>query len=130
MQIVILAGGLGTRLRPFTYELPKALIPIHDKPFLHHQIDLLKRKGIRDIVVCVGHLGDKVRDYFGNGRWLGVHIRYSEEQGELLGTAGALRNAEPLLDDEFFVTYGDSYLMLDYGEVMSYFHLRQRRMGL
>jgi len=129
MQIVILAGGLGTRLHPFTYELPKALIPIHDKPFLHHQIDLLKGNGIRDIVVCVGHLGDQVKDYFGDGRWLGVHITYSEEEGELLGTAGALKNAEPLLDDEFFLTYGDSYQMLDYAEVMSYFR-RFSKLGL
>ena len=129
MQIVILAGGLGTRLRPLTYELPKSLIPIRDKPFLHHQIDLLKRNGIRDIVVCVGHLGDKVKDYFGDGRWLGVRIRYSEEKDHLLGTAGAIKNAEPLLGDDFFLMYGDSYLMIDYREITRYFR-RFDRLGL
>lgn len=127
--MVILAGGLGTRLRPLTGEVPKALIPIGGKPFLHHQIDLLKRRGIRDIVLCVGHLGDRVKDYFGDGRWLGVRIRYSEEEGHLLGTAGAIKNAEPLLRDEFFLMYGDSYLMIDYRQTMRYFR-RFDRLGL
>lgn len=127
--MVILAGGLGTRLRPFTSEVPKALIPIGGKPFLHHQIDLLKRRGIRDIVLCVGHLGDRVKDYFGDGRWLGVRIKYSEEESQLLGTAGAIKNAEPLLRDDFFLMYGDSYLMIDYREIMRYFR-RFGRLGL
>ena len=127
--MVILAGGLGTRLRPLTSEVPKALIPIGGKPFLHHQIDLLKRRGIRDIVLCVGHLGDRVKDYFGDGRWLGVRIRYSEEEGHLLGTAGAIKNAEPLLRDDFFLMYVDSYLMIDYREIMRYFR-RFDRLGL
>jgi NDP-sugar pyrophosphorylase family protein len=127
--MVILAGGLGTRLRPLTSEVPKALIPIGGKPFLHHQIDLLKRRGIRDIVLCVGHLGDRVKDYFGDGRWLGVRIKYSEEESQLLGTAGAIKNAEPLLRDDFFLMYGDSYLMIDYREVMRYFR-RFDRLGL
>lgn len=127
--MVILAGGLGTRLRPLTSEVPKALIPIGGKPFLHHQIDLLKRRGIRDIVLCIGHLGDRVKDYFGDGRWLGVRIKYSEEESQLLGTAGAIKNAEPLLRDEFFLMYGDSYLMIDYREVMRYFR-RFDRLGL
>jgi NDP-sugar pyrophosphorylase family protein len=127
--MVILAGGLGTRLRPLTSRVPKALIPIGGKPFLHHQIDLLKRGGIRDIVLCIGHLGEQVQDYFGDGRWLGVRIRYSEEEDHLLGTAGAIKNAEPLLGDDFFLMYGDSYLMIDYREVMRYFR-RFDRLGL
>jgi NDP-sugar pyrophosphorylase family protein len=127
--MVILAGGLGTRLRPLTSRVPKALIPIGGKPFLHHQIELLKRGGVRDIVLCVGHLGEQVQGYFGDGRWLGVRIRYSEEKGHLLGTAGAIKNAEPLLGDKFFLMYGDSYLMIDYREVMRYFH-RFDRLGL
>jgi len=129
VQMVILAGGLGTRLRPLTSEVPKALIPIGGKPFLHHQIELVKRSGIRDIVLCVGHLADMVKDYFGDGRWLGVRIRYSEEEGHLLGTAGAIKNAEPLLGDSFFLMYGDSYLMIDYHEIMRYFR-RFDRLGL
>jgi len=129
MQMAILAGGLGTRLRPLTSEVPKALIPIGGKPFLHHQIELLKRQGIRDIVLCVGHLAEQVQDYFGDGRWLGVRIKYSEEKGSLLGTAGAIKKAEPLLGDDFFLMYGDSYLMIDYQEIMRYFR-RFHRLGL
>ena len=124
MQMVILAGGLGTRMRPLTYELPKVLIPVNGKAFLHHQIDLLKEHGIRDIVLCVGHLADQIRTHFGDGGWLGVRIRYGEEREMLLGTAGALKNAEPLLEDDFFLLYGDSYLPMDYREVMRYFRPR------
>jgi NDP-sugar pyrophosphorylase family protein len=127
--MVILAGGLGTRLWPLTSDVPKALIPIGGKPFLHHQIELLKRQGIRDIVLCVGHLAEQVQGYFGDGRWLDVRIKYSEEKGPLLGTAGAIKKAEPLLDDDFFLMYGDSYLMIDYQETMRYFR-RFRRLGL
>ena len=129
MQMAILAGGLGTRLRPLTSEVPKALIPVGGKPFLQHQIELLKRQGIRDIVLCVGHLAEQVQDYFGDGRWLGVRIKYSEEKGSLLGTAGAIKKAEPLLGDDFFLMYGDSYLMIDYQEIMRYFR-RFHRLGL
>ena len=124
MQMVILAGGLGARMRPLTYELPKVLIPVNGKAFLHHQIDLLKEHGIRDIVLCVGHLADQIRTHFGDGGWLGVRIRYGEEREMLLGTAGALKNAEPLLKDDFFLLYGDSYLPMDYCEVMRYFRPR------
>lgn len=127
--MVILAGGLGTRLWPLTSDVPKALIPIGGKPFLQHQIELLKSQGIRDIVLCVGHLAEQVQNYFGDGRWLGVRIRYSEEEGSLLGTAGAIKKAEPLLGDDFFLMYGDSYLMIDYREVMRYFR-RFHKLGL
>jgi NDP-sugar pyrophosphorylase family protein len=127
--MVILAGGLGTRLWPLTSDVPKALIPIGGKPFLQHQIELLKSQGIRDIVLCVGHLAEQVQDYFGDGRWLGVRIKYSEEKDSLLGTAGAIKKAEPLLGDDFFLMYGDSYLMIDYREVMRYFR-RFHKLGL
>ena len=130
MQMVILAGGLGTRLRPLTHELPKVLVPVDGKPFLHHQIELLKEHGIRDIVLCVGHLGDQIRACFGEGDRLGVRIRYSEERRMLLGTAGALKNAEPLLEDDFFLLYGDSYLLVDYREVMRYFRNGACGLGL
>lgn len=121
MQMVILAGGLGTRLRPLTNWLPKTLIPIGGKPFLQYQLELVRGQGVRDIVLCVGHLGEQVKGYFGDGRWLGLRIKYSQEEGRLLGTAGAIKKAEPLLRDEFFLTYGDSYLKVDYRQVMNYF---------
>jgi NDP-sugar pyrophosphorylase family protein len=130
MQMVILAGGLGTRLRPLTYKIPKVLVPVDGKPFLHHQIELLKERGIHDIVLCVGHLADQIRAYFGDGSRLSVRIRYSEERGMLLGTAGALKNAEPLLEDDFFLLYGDAYLLVDYQGVLRYFRNAVGGLGL
>jgi N-acetyl-alpha-D-muramate 1-phosphate uridylyltransferase len=118
MQAVILAGGLGTRLRPITEKVPKPMVLVGGKPFLEHEIRLLKKGGVDDFVVCVGYLGEMIVDYFGDGRSLGTSIRYSSDGPELLGPAGALRGAQPLLEDSFLVTYGDSYLMADYGKVM------------
>lgn len=129
MQAVILAGGLGIRLRPLTDRIPKPMIMVHGKPFLEYQIELLLRHGIMRVVLCVGHLGHVVKRYFGDGSRFGVDIRYSEDGQRLLGTVGALKRAEPLLDDEFFLIYGDSYLLLDYAAVMSYFQ-RQDRLAL
>ena len=120
MQIVILAGGLATRLKTLTENIPKSLIRVNGKPFLQHQIELLRENGIREIVLCVGHLSHTIEDYFGNGGKLGVEIRYSNEGENLLGTGGALKKAEPLLQDEFLVMYGDSYLLFDYAEIKSY----------
>lgn len=121
MQCAILAGGLGTRLRPLTERMPKCLIPVNGRPFLEYQLELLARRGVRDIVLCVGHLAEAVLEHFGSGHRFGVSIVYSWEPDGLLGTAGALKNAEPLLAPEFFVTYGDSYLLLDYREIMARF---------
>lgn len=121
MQIVVLAGGEGTRLRPLTESTPKSMIPIEGKPFLQYQLELFKRHGITDVVLCVGYLADKIIDRFGDGASFGVNISYSVEEDGLLGTAGALKKAEPLLDDTFFLTYGDSYLRLDYESVVEYF---------
>lgn len=121
MQAVILVGGLGARLKPLTEEIPKSMIQIQGKPFLEHQLNLLRQGGISDIVLCVGYLGEKIKEYFGDGKGFGVKIRYSEETEKLLGTAGALENARDLLDDAFFVTFGDAYLILDYRGVIQYF---------
>lgn len=117
MQIVILAGGLGTRLKPLTNHIPKCMIAFKGKPFLEYQIQLLKKAGILDFVVCVGFLGEQIVDYFGDGARLGVNITYSIEGEELLGTAGALKKAESILRKNFLITYGDSYLKLPYREI-------------
>lgn len=126
MQIVVLAGGLGTRLRPLTDHTPKSLIPVNGRPFLKYQLELFKRNGIRDIVLCVGHLGDQIKEQFGDGGRLGVDVHYSEEREGLLGTAGAIRNAERFLAEEFLLTYGDSYLLLDYQAVTDWFRQRDK----
>jgi len=120
MQVAILAGGLATRLGGLTREQPKSMVRIWGKPFLEHQIEMLKRNGITDIVLCIGHLGEQIQNYFGDGSKFGVSLSYSRED-RLLGTAGALKKAEALLDEVFFTLYGDSYLFLDFKAAMSYF---------
>jgi len=114
VQAVILAGGEGTRLGPLTQAIPKGMIRIAGKPFLEYQIGLLKRNSISDIVLCIGYLGNAIRDYFRDGASRGVLIRYSDDGETLLGTAGSLKNARKLLAERFFITFGDSYPILNY----------------
>ena len=114
LRIAILAGGLATRLRPATETVPKALIDINGEPFLGRQLQLLARSGFERAVLCVGHLGERIREYAGDGRRFGVRLAYSFDGPQLLGTAGAIRRALPLLGEAFFVLYGDSYLPCDY----------------
>ncbi len=121
MQCVILAGGLGTRLASIQPHLPKAMVEVAGRPFLELQLDLLRENGIGNIVLCVGHLSEPIERYFGDGSRFGVQVSYSRETGELLGTGGALRRALPLLQPEFLLLYGDSYLEVDYRSVFSYF---------
>ncbi|PTY01340.1 nucleotidyl transferase [Verrucomicrobia bacterium LW23] len=115
--VAILAGGLATRLRPITEKIPKALVDVAGRPFLAHQIELLRAQGVTRLVLCVGYLGGMIRDQFGDGSAHGVELLYSEDGPTLLGTGGALRKALPLLGDAFFVLYGDSYLPIDYQAV-------------
>ena len=128
MQIVVLCGGEATRLHPLTKKFPKSMIQIAGKPFLEHQIDLFKKNRIFDIVLCTGFLGEQIEEYFGDGGKFGVSIKYSRER-EPLDTGGALKNAKELLEDEFFIIYGDSYLLIDYQEVYNYFK-KFDKMGL
>ena len=114
MQVVILAGGLATRLGARTHSLPKALLPIAGRPFLAWQLEALRRSGFTDVVLCIGHLGDQIRDFLGAGSAFGVTVAYSEDGPRLLGTGGALRRALAHLAPRFLVTYGDSYLPFDY----------------
>jgi NDP-sugar pyrophosphorylase family protein len=95
------------------------MVLVNGRPFLEYEIGLLKRSGISDFVLCVGHLGEKVERHFGDGSDLGVRVRYSYDGPKLLGPAGALKLAEPLLEEFFFVTYGDAYLRADYRRMMS-----------
>lgn len=128
MRVAILAGGLGTRLGLLTKETPKSMVKICGKAFLEYQLELLKKSNLKEIVLCVGHLKADIISYFGNGSRFGVRIEYSEEE-EPLGTAGALKNAENLLGDDFLVLNGDSYLAIDYGEVIERYELGNK-MGL
>lgn len=121
MQAVILAGGLATRLSPLTDRTPKSMVKISGRPFLEYQVELLRRDRIKDLLLCVGHLGGQILDHFGDGERLGMRISYSFDGEELLGTGGALRKAEALLQDRFFVLYGDSYLLYDYRAIREHF---------
>ena len=122
MQCVILAGGIATRLRPITEKIPKSIVPVCGKPFLEYQLEMLRRNGLTDIVLCVGYLHEHILDYFGDGKNFGVNISYSVESGKLLGTAGAIRQAAKFLKEDFYVQYGDSYLDVSYNDIYDYFH--------
>lgn len=120
MQLVILAGGLATRLGPLSKRIPKSMIKVNGKPFLEYQIEIAKKNGIHRLVLCVGYLREKIQSYLENGKKFGVEIVYSEER-KLLGTGGALKHAESLLDDQFFLMYGDSYLRTSFKRVANFF---------
>jgi NDP-sugar pyrophosphorylase family protein len=121
LPVAILAGGLATRLRPLTEKVPKALLPVNGEPFLAHQLRLLRAAGIERVVLCVGYLGEQIRDFAGDGAQFGMSVEYSFDGPALLGTAGAVKVALPLLGRQFFVLYGDSYLPCDYRAVMDSF---------
>jgi len=119
-QALILVGGLGTRLRPITETVPKPMVEIEGRPFLEYKIESLKKYGIKNFIFCVGHLGHIVEEYFGDGKRFGVNILYSYEKNELLGTAGAIKNAEPLINDPFLVANGDTYLDVDFRKLIKF----------
>lgn len=119
--VAILAGGLATRLRPLTEKIPKALINVAGKPFIVRQLHYLKTQGITNIVICTGYLGEQIESVVGNGRSFGMTVTYSPDGPLLLGTGGALIKALPLLGDQFFVLYGDSFLPCDFKNVQASF---------
>jgi NDP-sugar pyrophosphorylase family protein len=123
LPLAILAGGLAKRLRPLTENLPKSLVPINGEPFVSHQLRLVRDRGVERVVLCVGYLGEMIRDFVGDGRAFGLQVDYSWDGGQPLGTAGAVRAALPLLGESFFLMYGDSYLPCDYGAVEQAFQM-------
>ncbi|MBU0761629.1 MAG: nucleotidyltransferase family protein [Candidatus Altiarchaeota archaeon] len=120
MKLVIVAGGLATRMRPITEEIPKCLIDVNGKPLIEHQLEFFREHGFKDIVFCVAHLADKVKKHFGVGRDFGLCIEYVQETGALLGTAGSVKLAENLLDDDFIVHYGDNLTSMDFHKLIAY----------
>jgi NDP-sugar pyrophosphorylase family protein len=112
-----LAGGLGTRLGERVRETPKPLLEVAGEPFLLHQLRLLAAHGARDVVMCVGYLGERIERQIGAERF-GVQIAYSYDAAELDGTLGAIRRAAETLGSRFLVLYGDTYLRIDYGAVV------------
>jgi len=123
MQVVILAGGIGSRMHNHAPALPKALIPVCNRPFIEYQLDLLATQGLNDILICSGHLGNLIENHIGNGLKWQVNVRYSRENPDrLLGTGGALLNALPMLEEAFFTLYGDSYLPTNYSAIIEAFN--------
>jgi NDP-sugar pyrophosphorylase family protein len=117
LPVLILAGGLATRMRPVTKTIPKAMLDVNGKPFIHHQFSLLSEKDIHHILLCVGYLGEQIKSYVGDGRKFNLDVEYYFDGDKLLGTGGAIKQIEKDLPEEFFVLYGDSYLNTDYQKI-------------
>jgi NDP-sugar pyrophosphorylase family protein len=115
MQVVILSGGLGTRLKALDFNGPKALVPVRGHPFVWHQLRLLAQQGFREVLMCIGHLGEQIEAFVGDVSAFGMNVQYArEDPAQLLGTGGALVKAAQKLADEFLLIYGDSYLPTDF----------------
>jgi len=121
LPLALLSGGLATRLGRLTRDIPKAMLPVAGLPFIDHQLRLLKRNNFSRVVICVGHFGEQIQEYVGNGARFGLKVDYSVDGPDLLGTGGALKKALPLLGSRFLVMYGDSYLDIDYSAVIQEF---------
>src|SRR5262245_42642137 len=126
--VVILAGGLATRLRPLTENIPKSLIEINHEPFIAHQLRLLAKNNISKVVLCVGFLGEQIEAYVKKGAHFGLEVSYVQDGHLLLGTGGAIKKALPTLGEAFFVLYGDSYLMCDY-QAIQYAFMKSKKKG-
>ena len=119
MKAVILAGGKGTRLKPYTTVLPKPLMPVGDRPILEVIIRQLKSQNLNDIIITTGHLGELIVNFFGDGGRLGVNIKYSMED-QPLGTAGGLGLIKEMLKDTFLMVNGDTLTTLSFLDLISY----------
>jgi MurNAc alpha-1-phosphate uridylyltransferase len=117
LPLAILAGGLATRLHPVAETIPKALVDVAGTPFVLRQLDYLRRQGIGRVVLCVGYLWEQIEAVVGDGSAMGLSVSYSRDWPNLMGTGGALKQALPLLDSQFLVLYGDSYLPIDFAAV-------------
>jgi len=123
LQAVVLAGGLGLRLRPAVSDLPKVMAPVAGRPFLHHLLSSLKARGVRRFLLCVGYKADDVAAYFGDGSGLGIEVAYSVDSTPA-GTGGALKLALGQVDDTFLLVNGDTLISLDPCALVHYHHAR------
>jgi NDP-sugar pyrophosphorylase family protein len=127
--VAILVGGYAKRLYPVTKTIPKAMLQVAGKPFIAHQLALLKKNGITKVVICSGYLSEQIEDFIGDGKQFGLSINFSADGEKPLGTGGAIKKALPLLGNTFFVMYGDTYLTIDF-KLISDFFLSQNKKGL
>lgn len=119
--LVLLAGGLATRMRPLTEKVPKSLLEAGGEPFIAHQLRLFRRNGVGHVVICAGFLGSMIEEFVGDGSRFGLKVVYSFDGDPPLGTGGALRKARAVLGDEFIVMYGDSWLDTDFAPIVEAF---------
>ncbi len=126
VPIVILAGGLATRLYPITEKVPKALLEITGIPFADYQLKLLKRNGFKKIIYSVAYLGERIQNYVGDGSRYGLNVSYVYDGNKLLGTGGAIKKIAQNINQPFFITYGDTYLPVDYKAIWSKYESSQR----
>jgi len=112
--VAILCGGMATRLKPISDTIPKALVEVCGRPFIHYQLEEVRRQQISHVVLCVGHKGEMIEEAVGDGRSFGLHVQYSYDGDVALGTGGALVKGMQFLGQDFFVLYGDAYLQVDY----------------
>ncbi|MCR5107067.1 MAG: HAD-IIIA family hydrolase [Lachnospiraceae bacterium] len=118
LQVVVLMGGLGTRLKDYTKECPKSLVDVNGKPFFDYQLKLLKAAGFRKYLFLIGYKADMIEEYYGDGSDRDISITYCYDGKELLGTGGAIKRALDHLEEDFLVTYGDSFMDIDYEETI------------
>ena len=121
VPLALLAGGAGTRVQSISRDVPKALFEVDGRPFIAHQLELVRRQGVRKVIICIGHLGEQTEAYVGDGATFGVQVQYSRDGAMLLGTAGALKRAEGLLGPLFWVMYGDTILDVSFADVHAAF---------
>ena len=125
--LALLAGGLATRLGAIAERAPKSLLQVAGEPFVAHQLRFVAGQGIRDVVICCGHLGGLIAEFVGDGSHFGCRVRYSYDGPPLLGTGGAILKAMPLLGPSFWVMYGDSYLTAEFAPVLRAFESSGKR---
>jgi len=124
MKAMVMSAGMGTRLRPLTYNIPKPMFPIVNKPVLEHVLELLRKHNIREVVINLYAHRGMIRNYFGDGSRLGIKINYSEEK-KLMGTAGGVKKVERFFDDTFLVMSGDGLTNINLTNVIN-FHRKRR----
>jgi len=126
LPVLILAGGLATRMRPITETIPKALTDVAGRPFIWHQLSYLYGQDIRDVVLCVGYLGEMIESNLGDGSSLNMKIQYSYDGSKLLGTGGAIKKALPLIGEDFFVLYGDTFLPINFKDALNKYKTNEK----
>lgn len=118
--VIVVAGGLATRMGQVTDDVPKCLINVNGKPLMQHQIEFFEDRGYKDFIFCVSHLSDRIKNCLKDGSSFGVNIRYSEEPNELMGTAGAVKLAEDMVDNTCIIYYGDNLTTVDFDDALRF----------